>query len=549
MTKYLLCILFLLACFQVKAEPSLINVLSSQCENLPSIQLPEAASLSEQQHRYEQQSLVLNNISDGLNYLRQYPLNTSTTEKLINCQMELVQIWDNFIRSDYSSSFIGALTKSSLPKHKLLGLKLQDSKQLLLSENNLARLRTMEAIFRSNLKARTARISVGNINCALNGHMQFGFEEEYSISSYLIKQPNQECRKLVWDKFYHRPYLKRALNEIKKIRTLQAKNNGYADYTHLTIANNYLDTPELIEQYLNLKSALKASLPWNIGSELAKAHKPPKTKTKVIAKTLILEALQDLTKFSIRYDFIENQVIRLWYKEHLLGDIILITNAQTQTPSDMIRYPIVSYQFAQAQLFTAEVLTTQKQQKYLLQQLAKLVTDFAKASHSYLTTNAIEDGDSNNIGEQWLAQYFIRSRLKQHEQNYRQILVKNYLTQLNILRAKIALRFYMKQGISKHELLSQTTSALKAQLPINSDYLFNFDGMIDSGPNFYAKEWQKDLAGYLFNYSIEHDLQHHFFERFIVNEQQKSFQENLNLLLNQNITKKTLIKLVTKFNS
>ncbi|RYV03969.1 hypothetical protein SOPP22_00705 [Shewanella sp. OPT22] len=540
MTKYLLCILFLLACFQVKAEPSLINVLSSQCENLPSIQLPEAASLAEQQHRYEQQSLALNNISDGLNYLRQYPLNTSTTEKLINCQMELAQIWDNFIRSDYSSSFIGALTKSSLPKHKLLGLKLQDSKQLLLSENNLARLRTMEAIFRSNLKARTARISVGNIKCALNGHMQFGFKEEYSISSYLIKQPNQECRKRVWDKFYHRPYLKRALNEIKKIRTLQAKNNGYADYTHLVIAKNYLDTPELIKQYLNNKTTHKVSQPWNIGSELAATPRYSNNKVEVSARKFILEALRSLKKFGLRFDFIENQVVRLWYREHLLGDTILITS--TQAPSDIIRYPIAGYQFAQARLFTTEQLTTHRQKKYVLQQIAKLVADFAKNSDSYLTSKAVESNDSANIGEQWLTMYLTTNQLHSKLQSQRQAIAQNYLKQLDILRAKIALKFYTKQSNFDQNIQSLTTSTFGTHFSDDNNYLFNFEGMIESGPNYYSRLWQRDLAHYLFRYSVENKLEKRFFKNFIVNEQQNSFSENLHLLLDRKVIKKQLIK-------
>ncbi len=547
MTKYILGCLLLLCTFTATADQSFITLLYRQCDNLSDITIPEFNNLSVQQHQFELKSLAINNMSDSLQYFKQFHLNSSTTEKLVNCQMELSNIWERFIQSDSATEFIGKLQNSTVKKQKQLGIQLSKAKALVLPANELARLRTMEAIFRSNLKARTSRISINDADCQLNGQSDFGFQAKSSIPHYLIKQTNENCRRLVWSKFYHRPYLEKSLEQIKALRTQQAKNNGYADYSHFVIKNNYLNTPTLINQYLDNATEKNTSLPWNIGIKLSESTKPNLKHINIEAQEFISNALKTLKPFNIYIELIDKQVFRLWYKDHLLGDINVISNDENIILSEMIKYPVIGYQFAQSRLFTVQHLKNAKQQQRMLNELAKIVISFARVSGNYLTNGNADNNDYNRVGEFWLSQYLSEKLVNTvGRKSEQQIIAQKYLKQLRVLRAKVALNFYTQHPANRNELSSLFKTTFNATLPKDNDYLHTFDGLINVGPNYFSELWQKDLTKYFFSYTQKNNKQKQFFSDFVINETNLSFESNLQRLFDKKLTKPKLIKLVNQ---
>ncbi len=543
MAKYLFGSFFLLLSLNAHAY-SLAGILYDQCENVSAIELSGSRDLAAKQRRFELQSLTIHNISDSLNYLRRFPLDSATTEQLVRCQMNLSKVWRNFLISQTADSFIQELKTSPEIRFKKLAQQLRISEQRMLAREQLTKLRTMEAIFRGNLAPRADTINV-NTRCYLNGEHTFGNGEDISVAGYLLNQPDEACRKAVWARYYDRPYIKKALNEIRGIRREQAKNHGYADYTRFALANNYLNSPDLVLRYLNGKFSRLVPLPWNIGYQLKKIKKAPENTVKEQGSSVLLRALSQLSCFGVRYDYIDNQVVRLWYKHHLLGDINLIYQQKGRQAAEIIRFPVLGYQFGQAGLFLNKQLTSVKQKKQLISQLAGVLSVFLKSSENYLTNDFISDNDHQSVAQFWLADLLTQKTIKAEASPANKAAGK-YLERLSLLRAKIALDFYGKD----REL---TTSARFADLTPDlrqfkelDNYLLGFSGMIDQGPDYYAERWQRDLADYLLQYAQKENKLRLFFERFIVNEQSRSFERNLETLFGQRISRKELISKVTE---
>ena len=545
MTKYLFGLFFLCCSLNVQAEQFLVNLLYNQCENLAAIDISSSVNLPEQQRHFELQSLAINNISDSLNYLRQFPLNTYTTEKLVNCQMQLSKIWERFLLSPSTNDFIHALTHSTVQKYKTLGQELQLSKSRMLPEDQLTKLRTMEAIFRSNLKSKVATLEVDKPVCYYKGQHRFGHEQQVSIARYLLNQPNQACRKAVWTRYYDRHYIKLALDEIKQIRQQQAKSQGYADYTHFILSANYLNTPDLVKQYLQGISPHSTTTPWDIGYQLKQIPMSPnRTKNKTGNKVLF-NAIEQLKTYGIEYDLIDNQVVRLWYKRHLLGDINLIYQDNNNQAAEIIRYPVLGYQIGQARLFIKQELTSNTQKKQLIEQLSVVLSVFLKTSSNYLSNGLIHNNDHHLVAQNWLTELLIKQTLN----NNSEIPLKNkvaqkYLKQLSVTRALLALTFYEKQSDISASVLANTANSRLPPFKEYNDYLSGFSGIVDLGPNYFAKLWQHDLASYLLNYATQNQKQMLFFKLFVVNEQNHSFEQNLETLFGDKLTPSELIEKV-----
>ena len=542
MTKYLFGLFFLFVSLNVHARQSLVDILYDQCENLSAIDISNSSDLATKQHHFELQSLAINNISDSLNYLRQFPLNSDTTEQLVRCQMNLSNVWESFLESSSASLFIQELKASDNKHFHTLAKQLTSSKAHFLPESQLTKLRTMEAIFRSNLSSKASSIHVSKPQCNLNGDNTFGGDNDISVARYLINQPNKACRKAVWTRYYDRPYLQKALNEIRKIRQQQAKAQGYADYTHFVLTDNYLNTPDLVNQYLTGITQKFVAEPWNIGFKLKQLKSPPAKTTHQQGHELLIKALNELKPFGINYDYIDNQVVRLWYNKHLLGDINVIYQEKGKQAAEIIRFPVLGYQFGQARLFLNKQFTSVKQKKQLINQLSVVLSVFFNTSRNYLTNGLINNNDHKLIAQFWIADFLAKKTIKTRTSTTSR-LASQYLRQLKVARAKATLDFYIKDKSSN-----------KGSWPVEikpfaefDNYLYGFSGMIDQGPNYFAELWQGDLANYLLQYSIDHNKLAIFFEHFIINEQGNSFEQNLIILFGKPTTEAQLVNDVINF--
>ena len=541
MTKYLFGLFFLFASLNIHATQSLVDILYNQCESLSAIDISNSSDLVTKQRHFELQSLAINNISDSLNYLRQFPLNSDTTEQLVRCQMNLSNVWESFLESSSAKLFIQELKASDNKHFHTLAKQLTSSKTHFLPESQLTKLRTMEAIFRSNLSSKASSIHVSKPQCYLNSDNTFGGDNDISVARYLINHPNKACRKAVWTRYYDRPYLQKALNEIRNIRQQQAKAQGYADYTHFVLSDNYLNSPDLVNQYLTGITQKFVAEPWNIGFKLKQLKSPPAKTTHQQGHELVIKALNELKPFGINYDDIDNQVVRLWYNKHLLGDINVIYQEKGKQAAEIIRFPVLGYQFGQARLFLNKQLTSVKQKKQLINQLSVVLSVFFNTSRNYLTNGLINNNDHKLIAQFWIADLLTNKTIKTRTSATNR-LASQYLRQLKVARAKATLDFYKKDK-SSHNKFWLAENKPFAEF---DNYLYGFSGMVEQGPNYFAELWQRDLASYLLQYATEQNKLELFFQLFIIDEQNHSFDNNLSLLFENQITRSELVRSVIK---
>ncbi|MCL1080133.1 M3 family metallopeptidase [Parashewanella spongiae] len=524
------------------AKTAPVDFITAQCLNIQPINIINSKGLDNTLHHFEQQNLTINNINDNINYFLHNKLNHDDKASLINCQIRLSDIWNQFLLNDSTQQFLLQLKGSSHRSYRQLATQIENSILHQLTETQKAKLRTYESVFRSEFLALKPRLIIHDINCKLDPSLQEKQEDELeiTIARYLLRQPNNSCRKAVWETYYQRDMLKRPLLEVVDLRQHQATSKGFDDFSQLKLANNYLNSPELVEQFLTHFSDSLDIAPWSIGRELQaiseQNFKPIST------HSLLTESFTKFQKLGLKFEEINAELYRVWLHNRLLGDITInLSNKHTKIYSKTIRYPIVGYQFGQASLSSPTELKSFRKVDNFVQRLSKIVAAFSDASPNYLTSKSLNNNDYSKISDKWLAEYLVDQLEIKGLGSYPRLLLANqYLEQLEILRAKVALNLYRKNHLqSDVDALFQ--AHFGSALSSNVSFPLSFNGIIEQGPMYYQKLWQKKVGGYLYRQSKSQQNNNLFFDILVVNENRFSFQQQVEKILKIDISPSELI--------
>ncbi len=527
----------------VSADTLPISFITAQCRNIQPIKITISDDLASDIHKFELQSLKINNINDSINFLLHNKLSRDDKSPLVNCQILLADNWNHFLESNTTQHFINQLNASSRQYDHQLARQLENAIQYQMTRAQKAQLRTYESMFRSEFLALKPRLKIIDKNCKLENSTSNDLLDEFelTIARYLLHQPDESCRKAVWETYYQRNILKQPLLEIVDIRQYQATSKGFNDFTQFKLANNYLNNSELVEQFLNRFTHSINIAPWSVGQELKSTvrHDFQIQNT----QQLLVKSFNAFKTLGLNIETINNTVYRVWLHNRLLGDITIdLSDKYKKIQSKLIRYPVIGYQFGQASLSLPTELKSFRKVDSFVHKLSKIIAIFSDATPLYLTSKSLNNNDYSKISDKWLAEYlFDQLHIDSINKYPRQLLAKQYIEQLEILRAKVALNLYRKNYLQLDlDILFQDNFGAG----ISSDVSFpiSFNGIIELGPMYYQKLWQKKLGTYLYIQSKTQDKANYFFDVLVVNEQRLSFQQQLENLLTLDITPSKLIE-------
>ncbi|QYJ87746.1 peptidase M3 [Shewanella mesophila] len=543
MLKNILAILLSLSLTSAVQAASPITLLAQQCLQyevvLDNNGLNDAA---ENAVALERQLIGLFNLKDSVNYYRQFSVNSEDKELLLQCQLRLADEFAALAQHPKVEILSQQLQQSASAHEQRLGQRLS---QLIARQTSLklkAILHTTEAGIKHALGQQSLSLVIGEHRCSLPSDETAQVENSApfseSIATYLIEQQDSQCRQQVWQAYQLRAKDKnqQALQHLLDAKQQIAAQHGFPDYAHYALAGQQLSTPELVNQFLDAITQT-ASAPWDIGQTLSVASTTPIEP--IFSQVLLQKIYQELAVFDVTIEEVDPQVLRVWHKRRLLGDIYL---SQANTPkAQRVRQSVIGHQFGQVSLAFPDVLTDYRSQQQLIYALSETLAQLIKGGHYYLLNTLGDSQDSNEVGQHWLSLYLSYKLLPAVTDGSREDYLYRYATQLKVFRSKLALGFY-QGALTPQKYQNEFELSFNQTWPQAQDAVYSFTGIINQGPLYYQSLWQKSLAQLIFHQNKDHQYQQRLFSTLMINETQQSFSQQLATIFERPVSPSSLIE-------
>ncbi|WP_299494531.1 M3 family metallopeptidase [uncultured Shewanella sp.] len=534
-----------------------LSLLVKQCLQLPPLatglqitdkqKQHDSDSLAQQMTQLEHRLLGFYNIKDRVNYYKQFPIHNDDKESLLNCQFYLSDSLQRFVLSDEFTQLLPQLLNASNTELTQLGQRLYRLLYKQQTREKKSQLHTAQAAFKQGLASQALSLNFNDKRCQLPQNITGSTPEQtptpfnQSIASYLLQQPNADCRKTIWQAYQARTIHRNTpiLNTIIGIQQAYAHKKGFNDYASLQTSTQMLYSPALVSTFLNSQTHSTNIPPWNIGIALKNAEKSPFT---ALSSADFLDKIyQALTPYGIRVEPISPYIHRVWLNGRLLGELFLSSSHQfSYLP---IRHIVVGQQFGQIELKIKDKVLNYQAAKKLISITAMAINDLSQGSHYYFNNTLGETHDSANIGRYWLEYALTQSLIGKPLAKSRDAIIQAYRQQLTVFRAKVALQTYqVNQQAPMKDLSQDFVNAFGDTWPQVNNYPVSFSAIADEGPLYYQSLWQASLGQYLYT-SLDHcHDQKAIFNALVVNEKSTKLTERLSHLFNTPITPYELIQ-------
>lgn len=545
-------ILYLLFCVNTAAYAAVspIPLLVEQCL---SYQFPInndlANSPTQQAIQFERDLIGFFNINDRLKYYRQFPLTYADRERVLQCQLYLADELALFFKSAKFQSLRFNLAASQDPNIQALIQRLNRLAQNTEKPYQKAKLHTAQAAFKQGIASQALSINFTGEKCQINPETvnvdQMGQKQaktfDDTLANYLINQPDELCRKHVWQAYQGRASVKNqtVLNQITELRALQATQAGFDDYVDQITSQQWLTTPSAVIQFLHNQTQPINIAPWDLGRKLAQSNSTPVTD---YSSTLWLEQVaKTLTTFAISFSKVNNKLYRVYHEGRLLGEIYL--NQGNRAKAKAIRHSVIGQQFGQFELSLPENLNRYSQQNRAIEAIANVISQLGRGDKFYLNNTLGETQDSAKIDQLWLQTWLKAQLLPTPMPDSKEAILQRYSVQLQVFRAKVAFNTYMApDNANRFDLNNEFTLAFGKSWDNITDSAYSFSGIVYQGPLYYQTIWQQAVARAVYLATKDCQNQQSIFNYLVVNETASDLATRLQLLLGEPITNDSLIK-------
>lgn len=527
------------------AAVSPIPLLVEQCLrfDFPTLAIDPSLDSKTNAITLERQLIGFFNINDRIKYYRHFPLTYADRELLLQCQLYLADELALYLDSVPFQSLQFSLAKNQQPQMSALLTRINHLSKSSMSPKLKAQLHTAQAAFKQEISTQALSLNIADSSCQISelGTVSISRDFNGTLASYLIKQDNEQCRKRVWQAYQSRASGKNklALATIEQLRQQQATQAGFASYSEYLLQRQMLHSSELVEQFLRTQTDNIAIAPWNIGSELANA--PPTKVSSIDSTSWLVMVEKKLQALEVRFDWIDNKIIRVWHRNRLLGDIYL--SESNKVAVKPIRQLVVGQQFGQIELSFPTELAKYQQQKQAIKAISTAIKKLAKGQQFYLLNTISETDDSSNLDALWLENWLADRMLPQVKDGSREAVLQLYSEQLNVFRAKIAVNLYrahqQKNSFVPHQ---QFYLSFGKYWDKTEDAPYTFSAIVYQGPLYYQKLWQQKVAEYIYQSTKNCQDQAAVFDMLVVNEASNSIETVLKMLLGSPVTADSLIK-------
>ncbi|MCG9736764.1 hypothetical protein L1D32_01140 [Shewanella insulae] len=520
--------------FSVAAQAaSPITLLSEQCIDYR-VSLSQAKASDTQLDasvRLERELIGLFNLKDSVRFYRHYPLNRQDRESLLQCQLHLADEFDRLAQDAWLKAQSQQWAASESPGLHHLGQLLTQQIAEQISQEQKAKLHTAQASIAHGLKQKDLSLIIGQDQCRLpdervDTQAQTRFDN--SIASYLIHQQDETCKRLVWQAYQVRAKQKNqaALSLILETRQAIALEHGFRDYANWSLSHRQLAHPAQVKQYLDSQTQRGPS-PWALGAVLAEL---PKVEVKALTGQALLEEIQStLEPFGLKFETVNDKMLRLWHLGRLLGELFLAQGPRLQKNNarlSPLRQAVVGQQFGQLTLSLPDELDDYRSQELLISTMAEMVSRMIIGGRYYLNNTL---GDDQAIARYWLSQYLTDSLLPKLPSNSREAQLKAFSIQLKVFRSKLALSAYQAPENRLYSDMSHEFAlSFGKPWPHAKDAIYSFTGAATQGPLYYLPLWHQSLAREI-HARARLDTRA-LFELLLINEQQLTLEERLTII-------------------
>ncbi len=494
----------------------------------------------------ERQLLGLFNLTDSVNYYRTNinSADNQSNEQLLRCQLRLADTFAEITQHPEVQQLAKQLKLSQIDEQKKLGQRLTKLITNTTSIQEKARSHVLEASITHTLRQRNLSLILGNEHCNLTlADNEQSQSETFkgSVASYLIKQQDQHCRKQVWQAYQLRSkdknqqYLSTYLAEKQQV-AIQQQFTSYASYQ---LSEQYLSSPELVQQFLNAITQPTIS-PWDLGLTLNQANKT--TIKAISSREMLTNIEQQLANFGIQFETVTPHILRIWHEQRLLGELFIGQHPKIQ--AHKIRQSVVGHQFGQVALNYPEQLTDYQAQKQFIEEFAQALNQLVKGGRYYLNNKIGDTIDSALVGQYWLNEYLTQQLLTPLEANSREAYLYQFAQQQRVFRSKLALHFY--NGTLDNQVIAQQFKhSFTQEWPQAAEAIYSFNGVINEGPLYYHTLWQSTLANLIHQSQKCCQTQRQVFEILLINEDQLPFSAQLNRIFGETVSPTFLINRIS----
>ncbi|MDO6679910.1 hypothetical protein BCU94_07230 [Shewanella sp. 10N.286.52.C2] len=568
----------LLATAQAVANP--LQLFVQQClqykPSLASLDLKQTTPY--QTLQFEQLTLGFNNFNDRLNYYRHLATHNQR-EGLLMCQLHLADELSALLTAPQLSSFIAELEDSHMP-YSLLANKINAITLAQLDIDTKSQLHNAQATIRRNLSNSNLKLVFNNAQCQLDTNRDdTNSAFEISLAKYLLLQPDEQCRKTTWQAYQARAKSKnqQLLATIKTIKQqvsapepsiASAEAQSAPLQATQSLSTKPLLTNQLLLSFLESQTNNINTAPWNIGKTLSQIKNTPYLGPKN-SSDLFQQVVDVLTPLGLEFEAIPLQVqadmsstnetnttastgngtatvnepsepittYRLWHQQRLVGELYIHTSKHSM--ANIIRYPVIGQQFAQASVVFPKYLSNRRQAMQLVKSLSEAITAMTRGSQFYLVNKLGVSTDNYLLGYYWLSSH-LQHQLAYLTPSAREQFAESYRQQLRVFRSKVAW-YYLnseQQGddINNQQLNSAINQAFQAsfnqQWPDAKNMAYSFNGIANEGLDYYHPLWQQNLVNLINTDTNASITNRQVFDILVVNEDNLSLIQQMSIILN-----------------
>ncbi|MFS1438840.1 hypothetical protein [Shewanella sp. 10N.286.48.A6] len=568
----------LLATAQAVANP--LQLFVQQClqykPSLASLDLKQTTPY--QTLQFEQLTLGFNNFNDRLNYYRHLATHNQR-EGLLMCQLHLADELSALLTAPQLSSFIAELEDSHMP-YSLLANKINAITLAQLDIDTKSQLHNAQATIRRNLSNSNLKLVFNNAQCQLDTNRDdTNSAFEISLAKYLLLQPDEQCRKTTWQAYQARAKSKnqQLLATIKTIKQqvsapepsiASAEAQSAPLQATQSLSTKPLLTNQLLLSFLESQTNNINTAPWNIGKTLSQIKNTPYLGPKN-SSDLFQQVVDVLTPLGLEFEAIPLQVqadmsstnetntiastgngtatvnepsepittYRLWHQQRLVGELYIHTSKHSM--ANIIRYPVIGQQFAQASVVFPKYLSNRRQAMQLVKSLSEAITAMTRGSQFYLVNKLGVSTDNYLLGYYWLSSH-LQHQLAYLTPSAREQFAESYRQQLRVFRSKVAW-YYLnseQQGddINNQQPNSAINQAFQAsfnqQWPDAKNMAYSFNGIANEGLDYYHPLWQQNLVNLINTDTNASITNRQVFDILVVNEDNLSLIQQMSIILN-----------------
>jgi len=576
----------LLAAADAVANPLALFI--EQClqyqPNLEQDRLAAWPSVEQHAVEFENKTIALNNINDRIHYYRPFANDSLSRQGLLWCQLHLADELYALATSPQTQSLIDQLQQLA-PPYNQLGQRLMAIKQSQWPLVDKSKLHSAQASINQALSQGSFTLQFNQQDCMWPNKPNLDNADDGYINSnsriakYLIKQPNEQCRKDAWIAYQIRSKHRQtaALSLIHQLQQHHALSQGYDNAAQAQLFTHGL-TPTLWQQFLDSQTTNLNITPWNIAHALARASASNLSNRNAISANAFLQQIIDtLAPLGITVEQLMDEphtdkdstskrreqttvdnihIIRVWHQQHLLGDIFTYPQVQQQARikvnGQLIKQTVIGHQFGQYALSFPPQLTRVEQQQKLINVLSEAIVSLAQGGQFYFLSHRGQNPDAHAIATQWLAHY-IEQQLALPLLSERRQLVANYQKQLWVFRAKVALGFYQYPGdiaatdpqgwLGYNQQLSDDFAhSFGQQWPNATDAIYSYQAIANKGISHYLPLWQTALTQLIIAQTPATISSRDIFNLLVVNETHISLNDKLEQLIGSPIDPHSLIR-------